>query len=75
MLILDANDQSHSCHDNVALNSDMGLFREFEVSDGINSVVLDLSTLMTSMASDAREAIWSKLPGKGLAQPLLSKAT
>ena len=60
-------------HDNVALNSDMGLYREFEVSDGIIHGCPGLEHFNDSMASDAREAIWSKLPGQGLAQPLCQK--
>ena len=60
-------------HDNVALNSDMGLYREFEVTDGIIHGCPGLEHFNESMASDAQEHIWSKLPGQVLAQPLCPK--
>ena len=60
-------------HDEIALNSDMGLYREFEEDNGVIYGCPGLEHINASMASDDQSFVYSRLPGQGLAQPLCQK--
>ena len=55
--------------DEIALNCEMGLYREFEVTDGVIHGCPGLEHFNASMASDERRGVNSQLPGIGDAPP------
>ena len=58
--------------DEIALNSDIGLYREFEVDDGILHGCPGLEHFNASMTNGSH-VVWSMLPGVGRAEPLCEK--
>ena len=50
--------------DEIALNCEMGLYLDFKVTDGIIHGCPGLEHFNASMASDAKGAVWSRMPGK-----------
>ena len=60
-------------NDEIALNCEMGLYREFEVTDGVIHGCPGLEHFNASMANDKNRAIWSQIPGVGMAQPECAK--
>ena len=56
--------------DEMAMNCEMGLYRDFEVTDGVIHGCVGLEVFNESMPINDGEPIWSKLPGqKGRAEP------
>ena len=55
--------------DEIALNCEMGLYREFDVTDGVIHGCPGLEHFAESMASDEKRPVWSSLPGQGRQQP------
>ena len=59
-----------SGRDEIALNCEMGLYREFEMDDGVIHGCRGLEHFNSSMADpNPTKATWSSLPGVGRAQP------
>ena len=57
--------------DEIALNCEMGLYREFEVTNGVIHGCPGLDNFNASMASDKQASVWSSFPGvKGRQEPL-----
>jgi len=62
--------------DEIALNCEMGLYLDFQVTDGVPHGCTGLEHFKEQMASDARSSVWSYIPGQqGWAQPLCGKQT
>ncbi len=60
--------------DEIALNCEMGLYLDFQVTDGVPHGCPGLEHFKEEMASDKKSAIWSKPAGsKGKAQPECGK--
>jgi len=60
--------------DEIALNCEMGLYLDFQVTDGVPHGCPGLEHFNASMASDEKRGVWSHLPGeRRLSQPLCGK--
>jgi hypothetical protein len=56
--------------DEMAMNCEMGLYRDFEVTDGVLHGCVGLEVFNVSMPINDGKEVWSKLPGKkGRAEP------
>lgn len=60
--------------DEIAMTCEMGLYREFEMTDGIIHGCPGLEHFNESMSAPiVHDVVWSKLPGVGRAEPLCPK--